>query len=134
MISGRAKGMAGEHEFCEWLYTKGLTLTMPRRNIEQVRSGGLDVAPEQHPFVYEVKRVENVTDKTLDGWWHKAMVDARRYPEREPVVAYRRNRSDWSFLVSVERLLGVKGGYAIIKAPTFIRYAQKRIASHYESD
>lgn len=131
-INSRAKGVGGENEFCEWLFLKQLVLTVPKRNLEQVRSGGIDVAPELHPFVYEVKRVETMTDKTLDIWWSKATVDAKRYKDREPVVAFRKNRGDWTFLVSVERILGIKGSYAIIKGITFVSYARKRIAGYLD--
>lgn len=130
-MNARAKGANGEREFCDWLYRKGLVLVEPTRNLEQVRSGGIDVVPKNHPFAYEVKRVENITELTLDKWWLKANTDCRKLDEeREPIVAYRRNNTDWTFLLGVEKLLGVKGSYAIVKASTFIRYAQKRIAGY----
>lgn len=131
-LNGRAKGLSGENEFCEWLFLKGLVATMPKRNLNQVRSGGIDVVPDMHPFVYEVKRVELVTEKILDGWFIKASLDAKRYRGRDPIVAYRRNRGDWTFLVGVEPVLGVPGSYVIAKSTTFVKYAQKRIASYDE--
>lgn len=135
----RAKGASGELEFCDWLFCKGLVTTMPKRNLEQVRSGGIDVIPADHPFVYEVKRVENITELTLDRWWYKASLDCSKHnklngDEREPIVAYRKNRSDWSFLLGVENLLGVSGTYAIVKANVFVKYANRRIAGYKYGD
>lgn len=134
-MNARAKGSGGEREFCEWLFRKALVITEPTRNLEQVRSGGIDVIPKDHPFVYEVKRVEMITELTLDKWWAKAIIDCGKHnrahhEDREPIVAYRKNRGDWSFIIGVEKLLGVKGSYAIVKANTFIRYAQKRIVGY----
>lgn len=133
-LNAKAKGMSGEQEFCEWLFVKGLVITMPKRNLEQVRSGGIDIVPDDCPFVFEVKRVEAITENLLDQWYRKATLDAMRYPDREPVVAYRKNRGDWNFLVSVDALLGVSGTYAILKSTTFVRYAQKRISNGDASD
>jgi len=128
-INSRAKGAIGEREFCEWLFKQGLTKGIAKRNLEQVRSGGIDVIPEDHPFAYEVKRVEKMTNNTYDKWWHKAVIDCRPH-NREPVVAFRRNDEYWRFLISVEKLLGVKGCYAIVKSMTFTKYAQKRLAGY----
>lgn len=128
-INARAKGANGEREFAEWLYKKGLVISLPQRNLEQVRRGGIDLVPDEHPFAYEVKRVESFNDTTLNKWWMKACKDARK-EKREPVVAYRTNRSDWTFLISVEKMLGLPGGYAIVKSLVFVRYAQKRIAGY----
>ena len=128
-INSRSKGANGELEFCQWLYTSGITPNIPKRNIEQVRSGGIDVIPDNHPFAYEVKRVEKIDNKTYDKWWYKANIDARPH-NREAVVAHRRNDGNWIFLISVEKLLGIKGSYAIVKIMTFTKYAQKRIAGY----
>jgi len=129
-INARSKGAAGEREFCTWLYQKHLVESVPERNLEQVRSGGIDVIPENHPFAYEVKRVENVTYfSTYDKWWLKAVMDCRAIG-REPVVAHRKNRGNWTFLISLENLLGVPGSFAILKSVAFVKYAQKRIAGY----
>lgn len=124
----RGKGAAGERELANWLFLHGLTQSVPKRNLEQVRSGGIDLIPEDHPFAYEVKRVQNITVGTFDKWWIKACVDSAKI-NREPVLGYRTNRSDWMFMVSVDKLLGVPGSYAILKSVSFVKYAQKRIAS-----
>lgn len=127
-INARSKGASGEREFCNWLFTRGLVRRMPERNLEQVRSGGIDVIPEDHPFAYEVKRVEKYP-APYDKWWYKANLDAKKH-NREAVVAHRRNNEDWSFLISLENLLGVKGSYAIVGSVAFIKYAQKRISGY----
>tara|TARA_R110000751_G_scaffold154943_1_gene260024 strand:- start:5738 stop:6139 length:402 start_codon:yes stop_codon:yes gene_type:complete len=129
-INVRSKGAGGEREFCEWLFARGLVQTTPDRNLEQVRAGGIDVIPVDHPFAYEVKRVEKITYfTTYDKWWMKARIDCQPLG-REPIVAHRKNRGDWVFLVSLENLLAVPGSYAILKSVAFVKYAQKRIAGY----
>jgi|TARA_R110002096_G_scaffold331955_1_gene525981 hypothetical protein len=129
-INARNKGASGEREFCEWIYRSGLVETMPDRNLEQVRHGGIDVIPEDHPFAYEVKRVETVTYfTTFDKWWVKAKRDADLLG-REPVVAHRKNRGNWMFCVSLKSLLALEGSYAILNSVAFVKYAQKRIAGY----
>jgi Holliday junction resolvase-like predicted endonuclease len=125
----QSKGAQGEREWAEWLYRQGLTQKLAQRNLEQRRKGGLDIIPKDHPFAYEVKRVQNITTGTFDKWWVKVQTDAKKIG-REPVVAYRTSRSDWFCMVGVEKLLGVPGSYAIIKGVTFIKFAQKRIIGY----
>jgi hypothetical protein len=125
----RAKGAGGERELAEWLFKKELTQTLCKRNLEQVRAGGIDLIPDNHPFAYEVKRVEKITGGTWDGWWIKAMRDCK-FLNREPVVAFRTSRSEWMFLISVDKLLGMPGNYAILKGLTFVKFAQKRIIGY----
>jgi hypothetical protein len=134
-VNARQKGASGERELADWLFRQQLVVRPPDRNLEQVRRGGIDLIPQDHPFLYEVKRVEGITFKTFDAWWAKANIDCTRhnrssYEEREAVVAFRRNSEPWSFLINVEKLLGVIGSYAIVKAPTFIKYAQRRIIGY----
>ena len=129
MSYASAKGSTGERDLAMWLFTKGLTQKVAQRNLEQTRSGGIDLIPENHPFAYEVKRVEKITGQTFDKWWIKANIDARR-KGREAVVAYRTSRSDWMFMVSVEKVLGVPGSFAIIKGVTFVKFVQKRIIGY----
>lgn len=129
LVMSRAKGAIGERELAMWLFTKGLTRKLAERNLEQVRGGGIDLIPKDHPFAYEVKRVESITGGTFDKWWYKAMIDSKRVA-REPVVAYRTSHSDWMFMVGVEKILGLPGSYAIIKGVTFTKYAQKRIIGY----
>lgn len=126
MVSAKSKGSAGERELAVWLFSRGLTPKLAQRNLEQVRAGGIDLIPVDHPFAYEVKRVEKITGNTFDKWWLKACRDAKRL-NREAVVAYRTSRSEWMFMVSVERMLGMPGSFAIIKGATFVKFAQKRI-------
>lgn len=124
----RQKGANGELELADWLFRMQLVELPPKRNLEQVRSGGIDLIPNNHPFAYEVKRVEKIDFITFDKWWIKANIDNNKLDiAREAVVAFRRNKENWCFLVSLEKLLGLNGSYAIVKAPAFVKYAQKRI-------
>jgi len=129
MAYAQSKGAAGEREFALWLFTHGLTPKLCARNLDQRRSGGIDLIPEDHPFAYEIKRVQNITAGLFDKWWIKAQIDSNKIC-REPVVAYRTSRSDWYCIVNVEKLLGVPGSFAIIKGITFIKFAQKRIIGY----
>jgi len=129
MVSSHAKGAGGERELARWLFANKLTMLPPDRNLEQVRRGGIDLIPADHPFAYEVKRVERITGNTFDKWWIKANSDAVKLG-REPVVAYRTARSPWMFMVGVEKLLGLPGSFAILKGVTFVKYAQKRIIGY----
>lgn len=131
----RQKGANGERELADWLFRNQLVDRPPDRNIEQVRSGGIDLIPDDHPFAYEVKRVEKINFTTFDKWWLKAMSDCRTHAmrsgdDRDPVVAFRQNNEHWTFIVGVENFIGVIGSYAIIKAPTFIKYARRRILNY----
>jgi hypothetical protein len=127
MVNPQAKGAAGEREFAFWLMKHNLVQTLPQRNIVGQRTkGGIDLIPVDHPFAYEIKRVQSITTGTFDKWWIKAQYDAHKIG-RIPVVAYRTNRSDWFCIIGVEKLLGVPGSYAIIKGVTFIKFAQKII-------
>ena len=104
-INSRAKGAAGEREFCKWLYEHFDLSEMPERNLEQVRSGGADVLSVR-PFVFEVKRVERLD---LQAAWTQCVIAARK-AGGEPVVAHRVNRQPWRFLISAKHI-GLDLGY-----------------------
>ena len=111
-LNARAKGAAGEREFCKWL-EKHFTLPQEaQRNLEQVRAGGTDVI--MPPFAFEVKRRE-----TLDllAWWIQAKHDADGL-ELEPVVAFRQNRKPWEFLISASHI-GCGLGFIRLDERTF---------------
>lgn len=105
-INSRTKGVAGEREFCQWLQNALALEIKPQRNLEQVRSGGHDVLVE--PFLFEVKRVEAVS---REKWWLQVCKAAK---ETEggliPVVAFRRNRQKWRFLISAQ-YIGLEAGF-----------------------
>lgn len=90
-MNSRAKGQRGEREFCGVLLERWPHLPIARGL--QARGGGVEVPditgfPAVH---FEVKRVES-----LNIW--AALDQAERDAEPNallPVVAFRRNRSDW---------------------------------------
>lgn len=117
-INSRAKGAAGEREFCNWLFKSFPEIVdKPQRNLEQVRSGGSDIIVP--PFCFEVKRVENLD---LQLAW-KQCKKAARDLDLEPVVAHRRNRHPWSFLVSASHI-GCDVGYIQLTESVFISWAE----------
>lgn len=108
-INARAKGATGERELCDWLQNSFNLELKPKRNLEQVRNSGADII--YPPFAFEVKRVENLN--VLNAW-HQ-IKRAVSEPKSEafgliPVLAYRKNRQPWSFVISGE-YLGLTGNY-----------------------
>ena len=96
----RNKGHAGERELCAWL-TENLGLKEPlTRNIEQVRDGGGDIMLLP-PFSIEVKRQEALQ---INKWWNQAK---RQRTKSNPVavLAYRKNRHPWQFMMSLDDLV-----------------------------
>lgn len=120
-INSRSKGAAGEREFCKWLNDKLKLDFMPERNLDQVRNGGSDILGV-YPFVFEVKRVENLD---LKGAWIQCKSDAN-FLGGEPVVAFRKNRKPWRFLISSKHI-GCTTGFMILEEKTFIEWALKII-------
>lgn len=115
-INSRAKGAAGEREFCAWL-DKNFTLAeKPERNLEQVRSGGTDII--YAPFCFEIKRVENLD---VQAAWVQCKTDAGVLG-LEPVLAHRRNRHPWTFCISA-RHIGCGLGYITLNEATFKLWA-----------
>lgn len=122
-INSRAKGAAGEREFCTWLF-ENMNVPMPTRNLEQVRSGGADII-EIEPFFFEVKRCEQLS---LFSWWiqvSKAVKSACN-PSIIPVVAFRQNRMDWEFLIPAKEI-GVEKGFLRISERTFLQWCRNKI-------
>ena len=122
-INSRAKGAAGEREFCKWLFDN-LNVPMPTRNLEQVRSGGADVI-DIEPFYFEVKRCEKLS---LYSWWLQVSRAVRNSCDetKVPVVAFRQNRGDWHFLISA-REIGIKKGYIRLTETVFLNWCKERI-------
>lgn len=122
-INSRTKGASGEREFCNWLYENFDLPERPVRNLEQVRSGGVDIICP--PFAFEVKRCQ-----TLDfiAWWHQVRQAVKHGPALglEPVVAFRQNKQDWEFLIS-SRFIGVEVGYIHMKKAVFKKWALRYV-------
>jgi hypothetical protein len=101
-INSRAKGTKGERELKEFFFQElGVYLV---RNPDQTRKGGYDCslrteddldAPIAIPFALEFKRNE-----TLPPWkmWEQAVSQVTKSCY-VPIVAYRRNRQKWRFII-----------------------------------
>ncbi len=120
-INGRAKGAAAEREAAKWLFDKFNLEVMPERNLEQVRKGGHDLLHFQ-PFAFEVKRVETLS---LRAWWVQA-VKSCTDEYYEPVVMFRRNRTQWQFLISAKHI-GLKHGFVRLQHTEFIKWVNHYI-------
>lgn len=120
-INSRAKGASGEREFCEWLQKNFDLPVKPKRNLEQVRSGGLDVIFP--PFGFEVKREENI--RLMDYWTQvKRAVEAyekEEFVKLEPVVAFRQNKQPWEFLICASHI-DLKRGFVRLTERAFINW------------
>ena len=118
MNRAKAKGSAGEIELCRWIEkTFELEKKSLQRNLEQTRDGGSDIMGFP-PFQFEVKRCE-VTAKR--DWW--LQVSSALRPSRQPVVAFRRNRQPWRFLISA-RNIGLENGYMELEEREFTLWAK----------
>ncbi len=126
-INSRAKGAAGEREFCKWIVNNLNIIEQeinPERNLEQVRSGGADIIGVT-PFVFEVKRVENLD---LQGAWVQVVTAKRKnHSGWHPVVAFRYNRKPWEFLISAQHI-GLDLGYIRLTKSTFKKWANNILA------
>ena len=138
-INSRVKGASGEREFCQWLDIH-LDIAHGERNLEQVRSGGADII-NCYPFVFEVKRVENLD---LDAAWiqvkeawreikYEGYDGTHQYTTGDenliPVVSFRYNRKPWEFLISAE-LIGNSLGYMRLNEKTFKEFALKELSMY----
>lgn len=120
-INSRTKGATGEREFCKWIKENLELDFLPERNLDQVRSGGSDILGV-YPFVFEVKRVEKLNKLAA---WIQVNHDARK-AGGEPVVAFRKNRQPWRFMISAT-LIGCTRGHMIINEREFIEWAKKKL-------
>lgn len=114
MVNCRSKGARGEREFCTWLESTFDLPEKPKRNLEQVRSGGSDV--HLYPFVFEVKRVEKLH---LQKWWLQVVAATKNGDI--PVVAFRQNNFPWEFLIPAKEI-GLKYGYIRLREKEFVEW------------
>lgn len=125
--AAKAKGAAGERQFCQWL-RKNLELDFtPKRNLEQTRSGGADII-DVIPYCIEIKRAENLD--IFNAWCQ--VVEAAREMENNPIpiVAFRKNHQKWQACIPASFLdEDIKGGYLRLTEIVF----RKWIRSHYFS-
>jgi len=87
----RRKGASGERELFNLL--RDQLGVMVERNLQQTRNGGADSLSLPR-LAIEVKRCES---EWRESWWTQAVTQAGS--ERVPVVAYRRSRQPWRFVV-----------------------------------
>ena len=138
MVNARNKGATGERELCRWIKDNLGVLGDPERNLEQVRSGGADII-NVYPFIFEVKRVENLD---LVSWWIQVKtaweqlrdmsdVDEQAGIDRNliPVVAFRQNNQPWEFLIHAG-LIGNNLGFLRLNEKTFKEWALNELAMY----
>lgn len=94
-INSRAKGAAGEREFCKELGEHlGDALVEPlKRNLEQTRNGGHDILGLEG-FALEIKRYKRVKESDVKEFWAQAVDQAKRVGA-QPVLAYREDFQSW---------------------------------------
>jgi Holliday junction resolvase len=98
-VNSRSKGVRGELELAHYLTEHGFPAT--RGQQFKGGSGSPDVICESLPGLHlECKRTERVT---LHDWLAQAISDAGK--GKVPVVAHKRNRSDWVAILPLEDLL-----------------------------
>lgn len=90
--SSRTKGASAEREVFKLLNVR-LGKELFSRNLLQTRLGGCDDG-NADVFAVEVKRQEKLN---LPAWIEQAKKQAK--PGQIPVLAYRRNREPWQFLI-----------------------------------
>lgn len=117
--SSRAKGAAGERELCKWLDENFELESKAERNLDQVRSGGIDIITSL-PVVFEVKRCESLD---LTKWWIQAKA-AAEIVSKVPVVAFRQNRKKWEFLIGADQI-GLNRGYLRLNEQTFLLWMKE---------
>ncbi len=94
----RRKGATGERELAKLLSAElGIEVL---RNLSQTRDGGYDLKGLN--ISLEVKRQET---EELQRWWNQTVIQAKE-SGKIPVLAYRRSRQKWRFVLP---LAGVAG-------------------------
>jgi len=114
MINSIKKGKSGEVEFCTWLFDNfGIDV---QRNYNQAQ-GGADIIIKD--FIFEIKRRE-VLD--LDSWWLQICIAKKKHKNENliPVVAFRKNRQKWQFLIPANLIHGIEKGYLQCTERVFI--------------
>jgi hypothetical protein len=106
-INSRAKGAAGEREFCSELSLHlGDHLTEQlKRNLEQTRNGGHDIQGLPG-WAVEVKRYKSLTETEIANIWEKQAVDQAMRISAIPALAYREDRRPWRVRVPINVMTG----------------------------
>lgn len=111
------KGKDGELELC-----KRLDPFFPntlKRNLNQTREGGADV-DGCHPFVIEVKRVQDTCIGNKNKWW-KQVCRATVHEDEISVVAYRPNKAPWRYLLSASLVNPILQGWIEMGEDQFLQ-------------
>jgi Holliday junction resolvase len=94
----RNKGHDGEREVVKLLgdvVKSVLGESALRRNLQQTREGGHDIAGLSH-LAIEVKRCETLE---IDKWWKQTLRQAEQAGGAIPVLMYRQNRKAWNVVM-----------------------------------
>lgn len=118
-INIRKKGADGELELCKRL--QPFFPNTLQRNLEQVRSGGADV-DGAHPFVIEVKRVQDTGNGNKNSWWKQVKAAITDLDQEIPIVAFRPNKAKWRYLVPFSLILSGRDGWAEIDEDQFLMF------------
>lgn len=122
MINIRDKGAKAELEFCSRF--QPFFPNKLERNLLQTREGGSDVTG-CHPFVIEIKRVEDLCDSNKARWWAQ-VTRAAEGTGGIPCVAYRPNRSPWQFILPAT-LIGLDEGFVEVSETVWLRFVVKQL-------
>lgn len=100
-INSRAKGAAGEREFCKELTLfLGDALVEPlKRNLEQTRNGGHDILGLEG-FALEIKRYKRIKDGDIKKFWDQACEQATRIGAT-PTLAFREDMQSWRIRIPI---------------------------------
>ncbi len=110
-INSRIKGSTGEREVAKLLWAElGIGFS---RNLEQVRSGGGDLVPDDpgFPFMIEVKR--RASGWTCTPAWEAQVFAACKGTNLHPCVIYRFDRQAWRCRVWFDAIAEAVGGHAV---------------------
>jgi hypothetical protein len=111
MTNSRNKGANGEREVAAELFAElGIRF---QRNLEQTRSGGGDLVPDDSafPFLCEIKR--RADGYTCPPAWEAQVFKAARDTGLHPVVIYRFDRQKWRCRVWFDAIAEAVGGHAV---------------------
>ena len=113
-LHAQKKGKAGEVEFCKWIFeNSGIEV---ERVYNQASGSSADIVTDD--FIFEIKRREVIA---LDTWWHQVAIAKKNHKDKDliPVVAYRKNRQPWSFLIPANLVPGLNLGYLAVNERVF---------------
>lgn len=107
-INSRQKGAAAERELIKELqeYLGDEIAGRMKRNLEQSRKGGHDVAGLPG-WAIEVKRYKRLSDADLNRIWERQVVDQALRVKCRPALAYKGDFKPWRVRLPIELLKDV---------------------------